>query len=73
MKPITKVFIVIGTLLLCLLVWAAFFDHGLLANAWNVMAGGVNDTINKIFGKDVDIIPEWDESGTTLDDGNGAF
>lgn len=73
MKPIVKVFIVIGALLLCLLIWAAFFDNGLLANAWNTMATAVNDQATKIWGVDTEIIPEWDEDGTTLEEGNSGF
>ena len=44
MKPITKVFLIIGVLLLCFLVWTLVFDNGgVLALAWNAIATEVND------------------------------
>jgi hypothetical protein len=74
MKPITKVFIVIGALLLCLLIWAAVFNNGLLQNAWNSMADSVNEQWQKITGDNsAEIIPEWDVDGTNLDEGNSSF
>lgn len=72
MKPITKVFIIIGALLLCLLVWSAVFnDGGLMRVAWNTMANTVNSQVQKVTGdSDTTLIPEWaGDDGHTLEDG----
>lgn len=75
MKPITKVFLVIGVLLACLLVWAVFFGgDGVMAMVWNAIADNLNEIFGKITGSDTEIVPTWDgHEGTTLGDGTGGF
>lgn len=64
MKMITKVFLVIAILLICLIVWVLFLGgDGILQNAWNGLRGQVNDTWEAITGGD-EIIPEWNFGGT---------
>lgn len=76
MKPITKVFLIIGVLLACLLVWSAFFteDGGVLALVWNTIADTLNDIFGKITGGSTDIVPDWgDFGGTDLEAGKDGF
>lgn len=73
MKMITKVFLVIAVLLVCLIVWALFLGgDGILKNAWNGVAEQVNTTWRAITGLSTDVIPEWNADGTqNVDDGTG--
>lgn len=65
MKMITKVFLVIAVLLVCLIVWALFLGgDGILQNAWNGVAKQVNTTWRAITGLSTDVIPDWNEDGT---------
>ena len=60
MKPITKVFLIIGVLLLCFLVWSLVFeDGGVLALAWNAIADEVNGMYQDITGSSDDLMPPW--------------
>jgi hypothetical protein len=69
MKPITKVFLIIGVLLLCFLVWTLVFDNGgVLALAWNAIATEVNDMYADITGNSgAKLMPVW-EVKTNLGD-----
>lgn len=68
MKMITKVFLIIAILLICLLTWALFFNKdGILQNAWNGVAGFVNETWTSLTGAEKGIIPEWN-IGSNLGD-----
>lgn len=73
MKMITKVFLVIAVLLVCLIVWALFLGgDGILQNAWNGVAKQVNTTWKAITGLSTDVIPEWNADGTqNVDQGTG--
>lgn len=72
MKMITKVFLVIAVLLVCLIVWALFLGgDGILMNAWNGIAEQVNETWQAVTGLKTDVIPEWNPDGTqNIDQGN---
>ncbi len=73
MKMITKVFLVIAILIICLIAWGLFLgDGGILQNAWNGIAGSINDTWKSITGATDDVIPQWNSQGVTdVGDGTG--
>ena len=55
---IKKVFIVIGVLVLCLIIWSVFFS-GALGQLWTGMASQLNDGWHTVAGDDAsDIINE---------------
>lgn len=69
MKMITKVFIVIAILLVCLAVWALFLGNdGLIEKAWNGVADMVNSTWQTISGSSDDIMKEWDSDKDNVQD-----
>ena len=73
-KTVKKVFIVIGALVLCLLVWSLFFtDDGILVTAYNGIAKGVNGVWQNIAGDNAkDLIPEWNvDSNSNADKAKG--
>lgn len=72
MKMITKVFLVIAILLICLIAWGLFLgDGGILQNGWNGIAESVNKTWHAITGSDSDVIPKWnDKKIDNVSDGN---
>lgn len=62
MKMITKVFLVIAILLICLIVWVLFLGgDGIIQGAWNGIAGQVNETWEAITGADA-IVPLWEDA-----------
>ena len=71
MKMITKVFLVIAILLVCLICWALFLgDGGLLENAWNGVADMVNSVWQQITGDSTAIVmPEWAKDTDSIGDG----
>lgn len=73
MKMITKVFLVIAVLLICLIVWALFLGgDGILQNGWNGIAEQVNTTWKAITGSSDNVIPEWNSDNTqNVEDGTG--
>lgn len=71
MKPITKVFLVIATLVLCLVVWGAFFaPDGMLETAWNAVVAPVNSAWQSVAGKDATLLPTFDIEGYDTDSFN---
>lgn len=72
-KTVKKVFIIIGVLVLCLLVWALFFtDDGILITAYNSIAEGVNGVWTNISGSTKALIPTWNvEENSNLNDSKG--
>ena len=69
MKMITKVFIVIAILLVCLAVWALFLGNdGLIEKAWNGVADMVNTTWQTISGSPDDIMQPWDSNKNSVGD-----
>ncbi len=73
MKMITKVFLVIAVLLICLILWALFLGgNGVLENAWNGIAGQVNETWQAITGTNNNVLPEW-KTGTVEDGVEGGI
>lgn len=63
MKPITKVFLVIATLVLCLVVWGAFFaPKGMLETAWNAVVSPVNSAWQSVAGDKATLLPTFDVS-----------
>ena len=73
MKMITKVFLVIAVLLICLIAWALFLgDGGIIQNAWNGIAESVNSTWIALTGASEGIVPEWNSDGNAnLGDAQG--
>ena len=73
-KTVKKVFIIIGALVLCLLVWSLFFtEDGILVTAYNGIASGVNGIWENISGSDDQLIPEWNvDSNSNADDAKGS-
>lgn len=73
-KTVKKVFIVIGALVLCLLVWSLFFtDDGILVTAYNGIAEGVNGVWENISGSDKELIPTWNvDSNSNAEDAKGS-
>jgi hypothetical protein len=70
MKPIVKVFLVIGTLVLALIVWSVVFnDGGVIRLAWNGLANPINSMYHGIMGNNNrDLLPEWNAGvGTNRD------
>lgn len=77
-KTVKKVFIVIGALVMCLLVWSVFFGNkensGILVTAYNGIAKGVNGVWENISGSDDKLIPEWEiSSNTNAEDAKGSY
>ena len=63
-KTVRKVFIIVGVLVLCLLVWVLFLgENGIVVTAYNGIADGVNGVWKNISGQDKELIPTW-EKGT---------
>ena len=61
MKTITKVFILIGALVLALVGWSAFFGKGgIVQSMYNGVAVPVNSIYQKITGSTKDLVPEMD-------------
>ena len=63
MKPIAKVFLVIGTLLFALLIWSLVFqDGGVLRTAWNGLVTPINTAYQQITASPDVLIPVWGTS-----------
>ena len=73
MKMITKVFLIIAILLICLIAWALFLgDGGIIQNAWNGIATSVNDTWIALTGASDGIVPAWNaDKNEDLGDAQG--
>ena len=73
MKMITKVFLIIAILLICLIAWALFLgDGGIIQNAWNGIATSVNDTWIALTGASDGIVPAWNaDKNENLGDAQG--
>ena len=71
MKMITKVFLVIAILLVCLIAWSLFLgDGGILQNAWDGVADMVNGVWQKITGQpDAIVMPDWAKDTDSIGDG----
>lgn len=65
MKPIIKVFLVIGALVLSLVVWGVVFnDGGVIQTAWNAMVTPINNTWASIVGDPTaTILPTFEATG----------
>lgn len=72
MKPITKVFLVIGALVLSLVIWGLFFNGGgVLETGWNALVSPVNNTWGSITGQaNAKILPTFAEAGVDGDKEN---
>lgn len=73
-KTIRKVFLIIGVLVLCLVVWVFVFNNG-LKFLYNAVRSPINSAWNAITATSDDLLPEWtDESAkiqTNVDEING--
>ena len=72
MKMITKVFLVIGILLACLIVWSLTLgEGGLIQRGWDGIADMVDNTWMKMTGSTEGIMPRWsNEQSVTGAQGN---
>ena len=77
MKMITKVFLVIAILLICLIAWSLFLgDGGILQNTWDGIATRVNSvwaTVTGATGTNAEIIPKWKKDTNNIDGGQKGF
>lgn len=71
-KTIRNVFLVIGVLLLCLIIWFFVFSNGLQV-AYNGVATVVNGAWRTVVGDDAVLMPEWEDEDNTgnLEDAEG--
>lgn len=67
-KTIRNVFLVIGVLVLCLMIWAIFFNNSLEA-AWNSIRQPINNAWNSIVGGGEDVVQDWDGANDGLNGG----
>ena len=71
---ITKVFLVIAVLIICLGLWVLVLGKGGVADmTWSGIAGAVNDTSKEIFGDGTTLMPDDWKGGTNLDDAQGGL
>lgn len=71
MKPITKVFLVIAVLVICLVSWGLFFNtNGIFQTAYNAIVTPINDAWKSITGSSEVLIKlmEDSEAPSDLDD-----
>ena len=75
-KTVTKVFVIIGILVLCLVIWNFVFDTGGLAETvYTAVANTVNDVWATVAGSGADpLLPAWSGGSTeTLDGATGLI
>lgn len=58
-KTITKVFLVLGVLLLCLIIWFFVFGSNGVQLAYNGVKDVVNGAYQTVVGEDAELLPEW--------------
>lgn len=59
-KTVRKVFLILGTLVLCFLVWQLVFnDGGIIKTGYNALADIVNTQYAKAAGKNKTILATW--------------
>lgn len=75
MKMITKVFLVIAILLICLIAWALFLgEGGVIQNTWNGVADSVNSVWRTVIGDtNSTIIPYWKNGDNSIAQGQTNF
>ena len=73
MKMITKVFLVIAILIICLIVWVLFLGGGgIIQKGWNGIADSVNKTWIAVTGSNDGVIPYWNANNAqNIGDGVG--
>ncbi|MNL91408.1 hypothetical protein D3C81_11430 [compost metagenome] len=72
MSKLTKVFLVIGALVLSLIVWMVFFNEGgALQRGWNTVITPVNETWEKISGNTDPLIPTFEDAQGGYDGSSG--
>lgn len=65
-KTVRKVFLIIGTLVFCFVIWQLVFkDGGLIRTGYNAMEGVVNKQWAKIAGDGSSILPSWSSNAKT--------
>ena len=71
MKPVVKVFLLVGTLVLIFLIWQLVFNGGgVIKTAYNAIANGINTQWEKVAGDDETLLPTWDDTDAE-EDANG--
>ncbi len=72
-KTVKKVFIIIGVLVLCLIIWTVVFnENGLMVTAYNAMADAVNKSWRNIAGGDSELMHPWDKTDADKDPNGNA-
>lgn len=62
-KTVRKVFLILGTLVLCFLVWQLVFNKGgIIRTGYNSLADIVNTQYAKAAGKDQTILARWESN-----------
>lgn len=62
-KTVRKVFLILGTLVLCFLVWQLVFnDGGIIKTGYNALAKAVNTQYEKAAGSGQSILAIWGSS-----------
>lgn len=71
MKTVTKVFLLIGTLMVILIVWQVFFNEGgVIRTGYNAVVTPINNIWSKATGSpDSVLIPAWDDIQVNVEDG----
>ena len=72
-KTVTKVFLIIGALVLCFIAWTLVFGKsGGMKTAYNAMAEQINTGFKNLTGGTTNVIPTWGTTdGTTSVEDNG--
>lgn len=74
MKTTTKVFLLLGTLVACFLVWQLVFNEGgILKTGYNSVVDGINRQYEKVAGAGETLLPRWDDTDATEDANGTAF
>lgn len=71
-KTLIKIFVILGILVLCLLVWAFVFGNG-FQSIWDAIRSPVNAVYKGIAGSNAnDLLPAWDGgAGANIDNAGG--
>ena len=61
-KTVMKVFLIIGALFLCFIVWDLVFNEGgILSTAWNAIIAPINKLWTSVAGTGAkDLLPKWE-------------
>jgi hypothetical protein len=73
MTPIKKVFLIIGTLVIILMIWQLVFnDGGIIRTGYTGITAPINKLWKSTSGSTTDILPKWDGPNVVEQKNNGA-